>query len=1037
MTKRIIAAVMALVIVSGAGTYGSGAKYITAPATANAAVDEDGNEFIIERNYGRMAYRKYTDHIVISHCTEAATSIEIPSEIEDLPVTAIGSNAFTFCRNLTELTIPDSVKKIGSAAFAHCESLPEIKLPDGITLIDSGVFYNCASLTEITIPAGVTEIGDNAFEGCSGLKSITIPDKVTSIGNGAFSSCGSLTEITIPDSVTEIGASAFKGCSKLPGIKLPDSITSIEDKTFLWCTDLNNVVIPDSVTSIGSEAFSCCDNLTDITIPNSVVSIGDKVFAYSTSLAGIKLPNGIPKIGEQVFYKCSALRSIILPESVSSIGKEAFGYCNSLEKITITNPNCEIFNTKNTIANSYSDYDGAVCGYKNSTAQAYAEEFGRTFEVLPVDKAEGAYESLTYKKYDDHIAITSCDKLAETVEIPAEIEGLPVTVIGELAFSLCKKLKTVTIPDSVTEIQGGAFRGCSKLEKITIPDSVRSIGTGAFELCGSLKEITILNPDCRLGDHPGTISNGADAAHYGYYFDGTICGHHNSSVQFYADLMGYRFESLDECEEGTFEKLLYRKYADYIEIIGCYPTIGEEIVIPAEIEGLPVTSIGDSAFRGHGRITKVTLPDTVTNIGIDAFLECKNLEEINIPANLESVGGFSFEVTKWLDNKRAEDPLVIVNDIVLDAKETKGNVVIPGGVRSISSFAFFCSYATSVTIPDSVTKICMRAFDSCNHLTEITLPESVSEIDWRAFSDCSDLTEITILSPDCEIFDSSGTISNDYDMVDHVYAYYYNGVIRGHENSTAQAYAEKYGYRFKVLEDEVTEGTYESLTYKKYADHVIITGCDLSAVSVDIPAEIEGFPVTGIGATAFALHSKLVEVTIPDSVTSIGIGAFMECTALTGITIPESVARIEEHAFSDCSSLTSITLLNQDCEIYNTMYTISNSHSEEGGATYKGVIRGYPSSTARSYAARWGYEFEWFTEAPEQSQLKPGDANCDGKVTVADATAILQYLGNSDAYPLSSQGKMNADVDASPGLTVNDALTIQRFLAGVIGKLPE
>ena len=121
----------------------------------------------------------------------------IPSSIKSVIITGenIPSNAFLNCRDLTSITIPDSVTSIGEYAFGNCSSLTSITIPDGVTSIGNGGFAGCSSLTSITIPDSVTSIGNGAFFGCEGLTSITIPDGVTSIGYQAFENCSGLTTV--------------------------------------------------------------------------------------------------------------------------------------------------------------------------------------------------------------------------------------------------------------------------------------------------------------------------------------------------------------------------------------------------------------------------------------------------------------------------------------------------------------------------------------------------------------------------------------------------------------------------------------------------------------------------------------------------------------------------------------------------------------------------------------------------------------------------------------------------------------------------
>ena len=215
----------------------------------------------------------------------------------------IGNNAFSGCKGLTNITIPNSVTSIGPGAFsdtAWYNNQPDglvyagkvaykykgtmpwctsIVLKEGTLGIGQYAFYGCEELTSITIPNSVTSIGDYVFYGCTGLTSITIPNSVTSIGYRAFSGCEGLTSIIIPDSVTSIGSQAFYKCIGLTSVTIPDSVTSIGAQAFYNCIGLTSVTIPDSVTSIGAYAFRDCTRLTSVTIPDSVTSIGDEAFS--------------------------------------------------------------------------------------------------------------------------------------------------------------------------------------------------------------------------------------------------------------------------------------------------------------------------------------------------------------------------------------------------------------------------------------------------------------------------------------------------------------------------------------------------------------------------------------------------------------------------------------------------------------------------------------------------------------------------------------------------------------------------------------
>jgi len=113
--------------------------------------------------------------VTITGCKQDAQGeLVIPAEIEGLPVTRI-LKAFSGCRSLTSITIPDSVTFIGEQAFYDCSSLTSITIPDSVTFIGERAFWECSSLTSIAIPDSVTSIGDYAFMGCYELESIVVP----------------------------------------------------------------------------------------------------------------------------------------------------------------------------------------------------------------------------------------------------------------------------------------------------------------------------------------------------------------------------------------------------------------------------------------------------------------------------------------------------------------------------------------------------------------------------------------------------------------------------------------------------------------------------------------------------------------------------------------------------------------------------------------------------------------------------------------------------------------------------------------------
>ena len=231
----------------------------------------------------------------------------IPSTYNGCPVTAIGEDAFSGCRSLTSVTIPDSVTTIGASAFYACDSLRSVTIPDRVTTIGDEAFFWCLSLTSVTIPDSVTTIGGGAFYNCTRLKSIKVSENNTtykSIDGNLYTKDGkTLVQYAIGKSDTSF--------------TIPDIVTTIGYAAFYYCTSLTSVTIPDSVTTIGNSAFSWCDSLTSVTIPDSVTTIGDHAFAYCSSLTSVTIGNSVTTIGELAFYNCKSLTSVIFKDTTT------------------------------------------------------------------------------------------------------------------------------------------------------------------------------------------------------------------------------------------------------------------------------------------------------------------------------------------------------------------------------------------------------------------------------------------------------------------------------------------------------------------------------------------------------------------------------------------------------------------------------------------------------------------------------------------------------------------------------------------------
>ncbi len=316
-----------------------------------------------------------------------------------------------------------------------------------------------------------------------------------------------------------------------------------------------------------------------------------------------------------------------------------------------------------------------------------------------------------------------------------------------------------------------------------------------------------------------------------------------------------------------------------------------EVVIPSAIDGVPVTTIGDEAFKGCRRVTSITIPDGVTSIGVSAFYQCNSLTSITIPDSVTTIGDRAIFNCYNLTSITIPDSVTTIGYMAFSGCGSLTSLTIPDSVTMIGDYAFhYCGGLTSITIGNSVTTIGEYAFFKCSELTSLTIPDSVTTIGYMAFAGCFGLTSLTI--PDSVMTIGDGAFAYCYDLTS----------IKA--DSGNSVYHSKNNCLIETATSTLIQGCKNSVipNYIMAIGGFAFAGCD-SLISVTIPDS-----VTTIGESAFSSCDSLAIITIPDSVMTIGKGAFSFCYGLISVTISDSVTTIGDSAFSSCNSLASLTI---------------------------------------------------------------------------------------------------------------------------------
>ncbi len=364
-----------------------------------------------------------------------------------------------------------------------------------------------------------------------------------------------------------------------------------------------------------------------------------------------------------------------------------------------------------------------------------------------VNAAENVYGEFTYTLYDsnndgknDSIEITDCDESVTRADIPDQIGGMPVT-----------------------RIKDGVFVFCSELTEITIPGSIIFIDDAAFNICISLENINVSknsNNFCSL--------------------DGVLFNKNKTNL--------IKYPSAKKAEK-------------YIINNG-------------------VTKISENAFEDCCNLVELTIPESVKNMGEYVISGSEKLENINVSENNAyfcSIDGVLFDknctmlikypIGKTQTEYSVKESVIKIGDGAFAGCYILESVALPDNLKNIGGFGFNnCRGLKTIKLPDKLTSLGKYAFFNCISLTEIAIPEGVANIGENTFFCCESLKSITIENPVCEIYgydlsyNYNTTICNKYDNVNNEYIY--TGIMYGHENSTAQAYAGKCNIKFAVIGTE-------------------------------------------------------------------------------------------------------------------------------------------------------------------------------------------------------------------------------------------
>ena len=656
---------------------------------------------------------------------ENLTSVTVPEG-----VVVIEENAFWGCRNLTEVRLPSTLDTIGSCAFASCENLARLDMPATISCIEPCAFSEESKLNRILcydngrkcygwsgekskipstleIPEGVVSIEKEAFRGLS-IRKVVFPSSLRRLEERAFWNCENLVSLENVKPLSYIDENAFYDCRNLAmllcydegrrcrwlgygsqspsTLTIPEGVVSLDRAAFYDCR-LEEVILPKSLERIEKNAFGVSYWLDKIILSDGLDSLvrnagsigvsGENYifnlpfldleegalpdfqlnrllfYANGTKCYGwmgnrdscpsiVRIPKGVVHLNAQAFAHCP-LEEIYLPEGITSIGAGAFIDCKQLKKVHLPSTLKSIHTEAFRYCESLEEINIplGVC-----SIQKWAfDRCPLINKVLVYADGTKCYGWVGGRNYPDSIS-------------------LPQTVveIDSFAFSGLDSLKNIVLPDGLTVIGANAFGECSRLTNITLPNSLRHIGDKAFYSCRGLNAV----------DLPDSLETmGAESFAFCYAISGLNLP-----------------PTLTSMGSGAFRNCNFIK----------------SIVIPEGIK-----NISEDLFRGCDNLENVEIPPTVKTIGRGAFNGCR-LSSILVPNGVAEIDEDAFEDCWSLLSVKLSDSIKVIKTGTFRNCYKLRKVELPSSLERIEAYAFTGGLRKSDLSIDKRVKVDRDAF---------------------------------------------------------------------------------------------------------------------------------------------------------------------------------------------------------------------------------------------------------------------------------------------------------------------------------------
>ena len=468
---------------------------------------------------------------------------------------------------------------------------------------------------------------------------LTIPDSVVTIGSGAFSGVTGLKTIIIPGTVKTISTSAFAFNTTLETVVLEEGVQIIGQQAFNGCSNLKSINLPQSLTKIGHLAFYDCKKIERVTIPRGVRDIGWYAFANCTLLSDAVFENGNDIVSDSCFTNCSNLRKVTIPSTVQTINSTAFNNCLKLDEINLEDNQSYVFG--NGILKTADGTqivfmtNGLLANISTLEIPDGVTNFGMNIGLytnIKQIKVPSALESLgTANKFPTSISNVIVDENNTRYALE---NGILYTKDDKTLIMCYLKEKDINIEEGILTLNAYCFKQAENAENIILPESLQTISSSALRENNKFNKILIgknvssISPMFKLTNYAGIVEISEENPYY------TI----ENNILYSKD-------------KKTLICALYQITGSFT-VPGTVENIGnlafdaqgmQEVILESGVK-----KIDSAAFSQCSNLKKITISDTVTNMGEDLFERCNNLESIVIDNKEDAISGVPWGAPKGM-----------------------------------------------------------------------------------------------------------------------------------------------------------------------------------------------------------------------------------------------------------------------------------------------------------------------------------------------------------------------------------------------------